>query len=133
MSLPTVAVDLDGLIASWNHGTFDAIGPIIHGAADFLWKLAERAHIVIYTCRTTEMLYPPRTREALAADIRQWLEENACPPCEIWVGQGKPLAVAYVDDRAVSCRPEEDELAYARAECEIMALIEKYHGPVQLL
>jgi hypothetical protein len=123
MNRPVVAIDLDGVLASWDHGTFDVIGPPIRGAVDFTRRIAEYADIVIHTCRCTESLYSPSKAHVLSADIRDWLDKHGFSYHRIWIGQGKPIADAYVDDRAIRCDPERDELAFGRTECELSALL----------
>ena len=36
-----------------------------------------------------------------------WIDENGFAYDEIYAGRGKPTANAYIDDRAISCRPQE--------------------------
>lgn len=120
---PTVCVDLDGVLASWDHGTFHEIGPPICGAVEFTHRLSELADIVIYTCRCTEELYPPQKAHLLANEIRRWLDLHNFMYASIWTGQGKPIANAYIDDRAVTCRPEKDHNAFQRAEAKVTHLL----------
>ena len=121
----TICVDLDGVLASWDHGTFGTIGPPIPGAAEFSHRLGEMGQVVIYTCRCTEELYRPLRAHLLANAVRDWLTEHGFHFDHIWIGQGKPVADVYIDDRAVSCRPEHDPLAFARVECKAAAMIGK--------
>jgi hypothetical protein len=71
--------------------------------------LSDGAKIVILTSRLSGKT-GKKAREIEAA-IKDWLDQNAIPFDDIYVGQGKPPAQAYIDDRGVSCRPEEDGLA----------------------
>ncbi len=40
--------------------------------------------------------------------IEQWLIQHDLPFDSIAGSEGKPISVAYVDDRAVACRPLKD-------------------------
>jgi len=71
---PVICVDLDGVLASWQHGSFDTIGPPIPGAVEFTRRLSEIGDVVIYTCRCTESLYSPAKAHELACDVRGWLD-----------------------------------------------------------
>jgi len=33
---------------------------------------------------------------------------------EIYTGQGKPIAQAYIDDRGINCNPAQDSMAYEK-------------------
>jgi hypothetical protein len=94
-----IAVDLDGVLAEYDHWQGkEHIGPPISGAHLFLTELRLLGFtIIIHTSR----------RERGALDyVRVWLNQNDMPYDEVWDQEGKPLAVAYVDDRAVECRPQ---------------------------
>jgi len=105
----TVAVDLDGVLAQYTGWKgIDHIGDPIPGARAFLQTLRERFEVVIHSCRCNTEL----NREGanlLRNRIRDWLEKHDLPYDHIWAEAGKPAAVAYVDDRAVECRPEEHQ------------------------
>lgn len=117
---PRVCVDLDGVLArydGWNGS--DKIGPPLPGALDFASSLAEMADIVIFTSRcsldraaeTGKTIDPARMK----LRIIDWLEKNEIPYKDVYVGQGKPLAAAFIDDRAVSCKPQTDKSAFRQA------------------
>ncbi len=102
-----VCVDLDGVLVQRSAGSRKtSFGKPIDGAADFMKDLAEKAEIVIFTSRLTveNMAEKAEIKELIAS----WLQENNIPFDDIHAGTGKPMAIAYVDDRGVSCRPEED-------------------------
>ena len=81
-SLGTVAVDLDGVLREIRG---DAPLP---GAANFLYDLRDRGYkVVVYTAR--------KPLEA----VRTWLDGIGAE--EFAVTDSKPVAVAYVDDRAL--------------------------------
>ncbi len=93
----TVAVDLDGVLAQY-HGFKgpQLIEPPMEGAREFLESLcAEGYKVVIYTSRETFIVFEW---------LRQWdMMEFVTDVnfCHINGRVGKPVAVAYVDDRAV--------------------------------
>lgn len=107
--MKTVVVDFDATIAKYyKYEGPTKIGKPIKGARAFLRALVERdLYVVIHSCRTHE----PGGLEAMV----KWLEKHRMPHHEIYNKPGKPHAVAYVDDRGVTCRPQEDETAYETA------------------
>jgi hypothetical protein len=128
---PTICVDLDGVLASWDGGTFWEIGNPIPGAVEFANRLAEIGDVIVYTCRVTERLYPPFLGELLAIDVEKWLRRFGFPEFQVWAEQGKPLADVYIDDRAVHCRPEACENpahAYGAALAATLAMCDKQKG-----
>ncbi len=105
-----VCVDLDGVLAQrMQGGKMDEIGPPMDGAVEFVRALSEFSKIIILTSRMAGKT--GKKARAIEDAIREWLEENAIPFDDIHNGPGKPPAHAYIDDRGVSCRPEEDGLA----------------------
>jgi hypothetical protein len=120
----TVAVDFDGVLHSyvsgWN-GPLPTDDPV-PGAVEFILHLqACNAKVIIFSTRATEA-------EGLAG-IVNWLRKHGFPPVE--VTHLKPVAVAYVDDRAVpfrrftdgrgnwnDCLDAIDDLAHARPHGE---------------
>ena len=120
---PVIAVDFDGVIASWRLGSFDTPGPPIPGAKQFLENLRESGSVMIYTSRCTEEYYKPQKASTLRQAVAYYMETHDLPYDEIWTGQGKPLAGVYIDDRAIRCCPEADELAYGRTEAMVMQII----------
>ena len=116
----TVCVDLDGVLArrSAGHTGHLVIGEPVDGAREFLQQLSAKAKIIIYTARFGGLGKQSKNSAAGARDmaeltdtISQWLTTHDLNYDEIWSDTGKPVASAYVDDRAVACRPEVDGLA----------------------
>lgn len=107
--MKTVAVDFDATLAKYHkYEGPTKIGKPIKGAREFLRQLKSRKlRVIIHTCRTFE----PGGLEA----IQDWMERHRMPYDGIHIGVGKPYAIAYVDDRGVSCRPQEDPEAYVMA------------------
>lgn len=105
----TVAVDVDGVLAETPEiGMPDCFGEVIEGAQAFVDMLATGYRIVIHSSRISEGTWPEYSVAELEEFLRIWLEDNCFLFDEIHVGRGKPPAIAYVDDRGVSCRPEDD-------------------------
>lgn len=105
-----VCVDLDGVLCQRSSGSRKAnFGEPFDGAADFMTELASKAEIIIYTSRLT--IDDAAEKAEIKDLIIRWLKENRLPFDEVYTGNGKPLAVAYVDDRGISCRPVDDGVA----------------------
>ena len=119
---PTVAVDLDGVLARYyGWRGVDHIGEPLPGAVDFTKRLSEWAHVLVFTCRVNARLQsvPDQGIDDLYYKVMNWLKKHEFKYNEIYVGQGKPLAVAYIDDRAVPCTPQRQlltSMVYREAE-----------------
>lgn len=111
----TICVDMDGVLASYRDGWqgVDTIGAPIPGAREFLHRLREHYDVVIFTTRCNPEVNRPEQPHLLANRVRDWLDEHDMPYDAIYTGVGKPIAAAYVDDRAVLCRPEDGDDADA--------------------
>ena len=95
--MKTVCVDLDGVLAQYDGWKgHEHIGEPISGAVRFTRALGDFCHVTIHTSRS-ELHF-----------VETWLKKHAFHFSSIWQAPGKPMAVAYVDDRAVLCRPEKD-------------------------
>ena len=116
---PTFAIDLDGTLATYDKWQgLDHIGAPIDGAIEFVAKLAKFGKIIIYTNRMSyrfNKLTTKAEKDGSKTIIKNWLESNNIKYDEIYCGQGKPVAHAYIDDRSVECRPQEDNNAYEHA------------------
>ena len=132
-----VCLDLDGVLArSGPWQGIDHIGEPILGSVEFTYELSEFAYIIIHTTRCTE--YPPGTQappgavdidrrpsSELARIVADWLDLYGYTYDEIHTGQGKPYASAYIDDRAVVCRPQDShhpQFEYQHALASIATL-----------
>ena len=96
-----IVVDLDGTICEHCYPDF---GEPIAGAKEALRRLkAAGFRIVVHTVRTSASFQAP---EAYVPEVNSleavhaFLQQHAIPYDEIWL-HDKPLAVAYIDDRAV--------------------------------
>lgn len=91
----TVAVDFDDTIAIHVFGTVVPAS----GVVDALTMLQEEGYkILIHSARAWEE-WPDR--EERLREMEQMLAEWGVPYDDIYVGEGKPGAMAYVDDRGV--------------------------------
>lgn len=122
----TVCVDLDGVLAKYEHWTgSEKFGEPLPGAATFTRQLAETAHVVIFTTRCNREMNREQSAEGLRRRVALWLDDHGFAYHEIYIGQGKPHAAAYVDDRAVSCRPQVfGATAFRRALGRVKVLLE---------
>jgi hypothetical protein len=120
---PRVCVDLDGVLAQYDGWKgLDFTGQPIPGAAEFTRKLSEIADVIVYTTRCAvephreELKEPTRPASDLAPrlihSVRYWLEKYRFTFTDIYAGQGKPLASAYIDDRAIACTPQHNQQAF---------------------
>lgn len=129
-----VCVDLDGVLADYSKGWqgVGVIGDPIPGAVEFTKRLGRYAMVVIYTTRCKGKLFDRDEDPAkLRAAVMAWLDKHGFYYDEVDMGQGKPIAAAYVDDRAVPCEPQrcempsEVEKCYEEAEYAVRRLLEK--------
>lgn len=100
----TVCIDLDGVLAEYDGWRgVEHIGDHIPGAINFVNNLAEKYRIVIHTTRVNPEFHSEHSYASLKLIVSAWLDKHGFKYNDI---QSKPIAVAYVDDRAVSCRPQ---------------------------
>ncbi|MBK7707712.1 MAG: hypothetical protein IPJ30_18665 [Acidobacteria bacterium] len=111
-----VCVDLDSVIARYDGWRgMEKIGEPISGSREFLTEIRKKYRVIVYTSRINAESVRGDEVARLKNHIERWLNENALPFDEVYTGFGKPLALAFVDDRAVSCRPQEDAEAFENA------------------
>lgn len=89
-----LAVDFDGVIHSygniWQDGAI--YGEPVDGAMESLFKLSERFDITVLTSRDNH------------GDVSRWMKEQQSKSgfyFDFHVTNVKPIAVAYIDDRAI--------------------------------
>lgn len=130
---PAVAIGLDGVLARYDGWQgIRHIGDPLPGALEFVRRLCERYTVIVHTTRcATGLNYcevPLERRSSfdgagdyLVALVRAWLARHGFPAeLHVWAMPGKPLAIAYIDDRAVCCRPQEaGERAYELAMLQL--------------
>lgn len=107
--MKTVCVDLDGVLAQYDGWKgVDHIGEPIPGAKSFVESLCMiPAKVCIWTTRANSEANEESV-DYLRSRIELWLDHAAIPYDSIHVGPGKPLAAAFIDDRAIVCRPQKD-------------------------
>ena len=128
---PRVCLDLDGVLAQYDKWKgVDHIGDPIPGALEFTKQLAKIAEIVIFTSRCAQdVLEGSRiTPGQLRIRVIEWLEKHKFPFTDVYTGQGKPRAAAFIDDRAVVCNPQADKDAFTTALGQTRTLVAKPHG-----
>jgi hypothetical protein len=90
-----VCVDFDGVLAKydgWKGAT--VIGDPFPGVKEFMDELSKKYDVIVHTTRANE----PEGWQA----VYLWLINNNIKYYKILP---KPIAVAYIDDRAVYCNP----------------------------
>ena len=126
-----VCVDLDGVLAKYDKWKgVDHFGAPVPGALEFMQKLAKFSEITIFTSRCAQdVLEGSRiTPGQLRIKVIEWLEKHGFPYTDVYIGQGKPRAAAFIDDRAVHCNPQRDKKAFDEALAQTKALVRKPHG-----
>jgi hypothetical protein len=109
-----VCIDLDGVLAKydgWHTDGWQEIGEPIEGAVEFVNNIkALGCRIIIFTtrCNVDVNSYAP-SYEYLISRVEAWLNKHGFDYDEVYYGQGKPMASAYIDDRAVTCNPQEEQ------------------------
>ena len=101
----SVAIDLDGTLAQYDGWKgIEHVGEPHKGARQFTEALRNAGcYIIIHTARTCTA----NSDNGKAGDVvRNWLECHGSCFDVVWTGVGKPIACAYVDDRAVACAPD---------------------------
>ena len=124
-----VYIDFDRTLADYRHGSgFATLPPPLPGAKEFVEavrKLPNVSEALIYSCRTSQAVVSPEEALDQAHLIRDWLLEHEVPADGVYVGTGKPDGAAFVDDKGVTCRPQEDgPAAYGAA----LAMLERITG-----
>ena len=107
---PTVCVDLDGVLAH-RQTALDTIGEPIDGAIEFCRQLSQNADIVILTSRLALEKPDAKRKQVVVKMIEDWLRQHGIDYHHIHNGDGKPPAIAYIDDRAVPCTPLDHGIA----------------------
>ncbi len=131
----TVCVDLDGVLAHYDGWKgVEHIGDPLPGAADFMQDLSEFCDVLVFTtrCNANDRSGAgggdePQSVAALQERVTGWLQRHGIKYHSVYVGQGKPFANAFVDDRAVSCqvqqaRPGGERAVFAAALEQARAL-----------
>lgn len=91
---PTIAVDFDGVIHDYSKGWADGTiyGEPMPGARDSLQALIDKGwRVVVHTARASTLIKE--------AEVREWLDRYDIPYHD--VTNLKPMAIVYLDDRAL--------------------------------
>ena len=132
-----IAVDLDGCIAQQVefHSTYK-IGPPFPGAREFLQQLRDEGfRIIIHSARLNTIDGPdftapePYVFYQARTVILKYLQDHDLPFDEVWAERGKPLAAAYVDDKAVRCAPSYPSYSFTRALEAVKDVLRQYVDP----
>ncbi len=120
----TICVDLDGVLAQYDSWKgLENIGEPIAGAREFMAALSEKYFVLVHTARiANENVRTEDHVQRVKNMVVEWLNENEIPFGDVYTGRGKPLASAFIDDRAVSCRPQKDGNAFENALRELAEL-----------
>ncbi len=116
----TIAIDLDGVLAQYDgwQGEGTPIGEVIEGAKEFVQQLLDKDYdVLVYTARIRGT-----DRTATAFQVCAWIRMHMPEGVRCWTEVGKPIAIAYVDDRAVVCVPQASKTAFERALGQIRLL-----------
>ena len=101
----TICVDLDGTILQYSGWKgVDHFENPFPGAKEFLTELNKFAEIIIFTCRCNPEINKPEKTNLLRNRVADYLDKHELPYDDIWIKEGKPIAHAYIDDRAVICK-----------------------------
>lgn len=115
----TICVDLDGVLADYSTGWQGIyhIGEPIAGAKEFTQDLAKLGKVVVFTtrCKVDVQGRDGETAEDLKRLVETWLKKHEIYYDYVYTQQGKPLAAVYIDDRAISCQPQNNQYAYFAA------------------
>lgn len=97
-----LAVDFDGTIVDF---AYPNMGKPKEGVKEALTKLKEKGfEIHIYTCRTNSDVSPNAIDKSMQVrEIKKLMSEYKIPYDEVLVVE-KPIAFAYIDDRAIGFR-----------------------------
>jgi len=104
----TISVDFDGTIVEQ---AFPKIGKLKPGVKEALTLLSEKYTIVVSSCRTSA-LFKRGENNPYLDEMRAFLDANEIPYDRIDLGnEGKVVAIAYIDDRAISFQDNWSEIA----------------------
>ncbi len=103
--MKTIVVDFDGVLhwyrKGWQDGTiYDEPTP---GAQDAMKQLLEAGfYVIIFSTRAIKLIVKGVPEQGQFPEMVKWLNKHNFPQgLKIWTEAGKPMGVAYIDDRAV--------------------------------
>lgn len=104
-----IAVDFDGVIHKYSKGFQDGTiydGPI-EGAKEALETLSRKYNVIIFTTRLSPIWKPEDTARQ-ERQIKEWLAKHGFPDYPLT--GSKPVAMYYIDDRAIRFENWDDTL-----------------------
>lgn len=120
--MKSVCVDLDGTLAYYTE--FDDMGGRIGkprpGAREFLAAIREVARVIIFTCRLSNKYFSEETQQ----QVLDYLERYELPYDGVYLGLGKPICAAFVDDRNIEIPKNPVEEDYADALVKVRRRLE---------
>jgi hypothetical protein len=116
---PRVCVGLDGILATYDRFRGrEYIGPPLPGALEFAHAIAKVADIIVFSARCSPDNAGEEKSRLSPAQLRirviDWLEKYNFPYTDVYVGQGKPRAAAFIDTHAIRCTPQTDADAFEK-------------------
>lgn len=103
--MKTVAIDLDGTLARYDGWKgIEHIGEPLLGARKLCQAIRDAGYRI---CVFTTRFNTEGTRDITRAKqvVVDWLTLHQIPYDDLWDQVGKPMAVAYIDDRALKVTP----------------------------
>lgn len=100
----TVAVDFDGVIHAYSKGWHDGTiydGPMPDAARGMQTLIDCGYDVVIYSTRCHDRVVDGEICKNQVDEMRRWLTRHKVPYSRISTEPGKPLCVAFIDDRAI--------------------------------
>lgn len=104
MSNKNYCVDLDGVIfesVPGEHYHPFHFGKPLPGAALFCKMIMKLGRLIIHSARCYEKSHPDILLSDMQKAIEEELNKHSIPFDEVYIGKGKPLALAYIDDKAI--------------------------------
>jgi len=108
-----VVVDFDNTIMNYEV-TEDLTeeGPLVPGVKEALQQLKDKGCYIIVSSSRTASYWPGQNRDGQWKFIENYLTKNEVTFDEIWASD-KPVAIAYIDDRAHKVEFAEDRSNWA--------------------
>ena len=107
----TLAIDFDDTIAEQDWDIFPTPGPLKAGVKEALDQLIKQYDIIIYSCRSNHRM---ADRVQAIAAMELYLLKHQIPFTRIDMGfEGKVIADAYIDDKAIAFENNWDEISAA--------------------
>lgn len=99
--LPTIAVDFDGTICTYDGNFGEITGEIVSGFFDWLVSTKDKARVVVFSTRARDELGHAEISTFLHQQWGEYLKTHSCDPVEFEITSEKPSAIVYIDDRGL--------------------------------